>query len=488
MTGLTDEALPQEARSRALAAAQAVLHQPAAADAAEAWQVVGALDRVCAHLREAYEAAAAEPWLTPAVALLTRLEEAAAWWTGQVGHGVSHGSGPGSTSGPPFATWDATASSELGILLCELDALAADLITAVTESMDAALSGAALGFIPPASVATSGATSAPYAAQPTPPVELPQPAAAFLSPLPPAPTPAPIPAAAYAPESGYAPEPALASASGYVPAPNYAAAPDYAPASAPAPVSASASASGYCPAPGSVSDPAYVPAAPDSACASAPDPAFTLAPAPAFAAVPESEFEFGPKPPFHPEPEPELALARLRRRAHGRLLPSIGLAAAAVVGVIGGITFAANHAASGGVQRRAITSEPVPFTLHNGSSADAGATAPASLPATSDPASAIGVPGNLAGARGAASHAAPGAPSSSAAADAVLAAAHGPRRQPPSPRHAAPRPLTPFPVMNPYQAQLALLAAAVRAANEQATDPQLRDFSQHVQNEFPLVP
>ena len=347
LTGLTGTtgttgSTTDEARSRAIAAAQALLHQPGAADAAEAWQVVGALDRLGAELRTVCRpsepavspgpsrntAVTAPPWLAPATALLTRLEEATAWWTGQARF--------------PWASWDETASGELGILLCELDALAADLLSAAAPAQP----------------------SSPLAAS--------------------------------------SPSPSISS------------------------VSAVAS----------------------------------------------------------------LAETRPHRRPPARLLPSLGLAAAAVVGVIGGITAAATHGPPGGVPHRAIASIPVPFTLHDANNdSQSLAAAPASLPGISDPVSAIGVPGNIA--LPTASTVAASTPSHSAAvASATAAAPAVPAPLQPSPRHAAPHPrlhiAPPIPAVNPYQAQLALLAAAIRAADEQQSDPQLHDFNQRVQNVFPI--
>ncbi|HEX4790365.1 MAG TPA: hypothetical protein VH372_18010, partial [Actinospica sp.] len=118
----------EQARWRAAAAAQALLHQPGAATADEAWQVVSALDRLAAELRAAYAQAedtqtqvhdeaqqsarrcqawqAWQAWQAPAAALVARLEEATAWW-------VSRSSFPWSN----WADWDSSATEELGMLL-----------------------------------------------------------------------------------------------------------------------------------------------------------------------------------------------------------------------------------------------------------------------------------------------------------------------------------------------------------------------------------
>ena len=88
------------------------------------------------------------------------------------------------------------------------------------------------------------------------------------------------------------------------------------------------------------------------------------APSPAFPAVDaETETETGAG---ADGMEPEVRRQGRRRGPGGRLVPSIGLAAAAVVGVLGGITVAATQVGQTGVPKRAIASEPVPYTLHDG--------------------------------------------------------------------------------------------------------------------------
>lgn len=118
--------MTQEPRDRAVRAALALLHQPSAADAAEAWHVVGKLGRIGAELRGAVEDATGPgqspgPWPNAARELIERLEEAAIWWTGR--------------SGFPWSTWDESSAVTLGSLLCELDALATTLLTAAGSGL-----------------------------------------------------------------------------------------------------------------------------------------------------------------------------------------------------------------------------------------------------------------------------------------------------------------------------------------------------------------
>lgn len=123
--------MTDESRDRAIRVALALLYQPGAADAAEAWQVVGRLGRIAAELRGMIGAAPrrgaggpygrtpipdAEPWSAAATELARGLEQATARWTGR--------------SGFPWATWDESSAAALGSLLRELDVLATTLLTA----------------------------------------------------------------------------------------------------------------------------------------------------------------------------------------------------------------------------------------------------------------------------------------------------------------------------------------------------------------------
>ena len=330
--------MTDELRNRAIGAAQALLHQPGAADAGEAWQVVGQLGRLGVELRaardEAVRAGGSPAWLEAAADLAARLEEAAAWWTGR--------------SPFPWSTWDESSSAALGSLLCELDALAAALLTAADA--DANADAAAASFEPAAS--GSGAPSA------------------------------------FAASLGAAPETETVHARSL---------------SLPRSLSLTFSAPG-------------------------------------------------------------------RSRA-ARLIPSIGFASAAVVGVIGGISVAASHS-SGHVPRRSIASVPVPYTLH-----DVGSTGAADAAGTPG-AAGVGQPGASAG-TGTRAQAASPALAPSAAGTAPAAPGHprlprGVRR--PQPRSAVAPP--PIPAALPGQDQFATIIASIRAhAARQLQEDQLRELA-----------
>jgi hypothetical protein len=131
--------LTHGAKACAVDVAQAVLHQAGATGADEARQVMVALDRLAARLRAACgaapESASAGQWPAPAAALLVRLEEATAWWTKK--------------SRFPFANWgwDESATTELGMLLCELDGLAAALLTTVSDGAEYVDAAAAAEYV-----------------------------------------------------------------------------------------------------------------------------------------------------------------------------------------------------------------------------------------------------------------------------------------------------------------------------------------------------
>lgn len=220
--------MTDEPRDRAIRVALALLHQPSAADAAEAWQVVGKLGQACARLRSSIEGEAwtVEPWTAAAAELAQRLEEAAAWWTGR--------------SGFPWSTWDESSAAALGSLLCELDALAATLLTA---------------------------TGSDAAVPPAPPMQSAQPSEQ--------------------PEQPEQPEPTRVD---------------------------------LC-----------------------------------HGHRRGRDIGDGARP----------ALPRRRGLLGGRLIPTVGLAAVAVVGVIGGITIAATQVSHVELPSRSIMSEPVPYTLHD---------------------------------------------------------------------------------------------------------------------------
>lgn len=235
-------------RDRAVRAALALLHQPGAAGAGEAWRTVGEIGRIGEQLRSALDEAGAfrtlgapeacetcgtpgtfatwsggaGPWTAAATQLAERLEEAATWWT----------------EGSEFRwpAWDESSAEALGTLLCELDALAAALLTA------AEYGPAPASAFPDAAVDAVTDTDALMAA-----------------------------------ETG-----------------------------------TDANADGM-----------------------------------------DTDVTDVPRHPVR------------RRGAGGRLVPSIGLTAVAVVGVLGGITVAATQAGRSGVPQRAIASEPVPYTLHD---------------------------------------------------------------------------------------------------------------------------
>jgi hypothetical protein len=131
-------------RSRAVAAAEALLHQSAASSVAQVRCVIGEFDRWATQLRSAWKAAAAPApaWLDPATVLMERLEEASAWWndTGERGAATDARAGDpakksaAESSGESFVE---SSVAELGLLLCELDALAAELLTAAAPEPSA---------------------------------------------------------------------------------------------------------------------------------------------------------------------------------------------------------------------------------------------------------------------------------------------------------------------------------------------------------------
>lgn len=336
--------MTDEPRNRAIGAAQALLHLPGATGAGEAWQVVGELGRLGVELRtarvEAVRAGADAAWVEAAADLAARLEEAAAWWTGQ--------------SQFPWSTWDESSSAALGSLLCELDALAAALLTAADA--DASASGFAGTF----AGTFFGAFDTPAAGAPS--------ASAVRDAEPEA-------------ETAHLRSPALP---------------------------------------------------------------FSLS----------------------------LPLSAPRRSAAARLLPSIGFATAAVVGVIGGISVAAGHP-GGHVPRRSIASVPVPYTLH-----DVGSTGSADSAGVGQP------PGASAGAAQAAGPGAPALSVSPALAPGAAGAAPAAPGYPwpplglrrPHPRSAVAPP--PIPAALPGQQLYAIIAGIRAHAARQLQEEQLRELAQ----------
>jgi hypothetical protein len=342
-------------RDRAIRAALTLLHQPGADGASGAWRTVGELGRIGVQLRSAVDEAmtgietfgtlatlgarpggGAEPWTAAATELAERLEEAAAWWT--VGSDFS------------WPAWDESSSAALGELLCELDALAAALLTA------------------------AGSDAPPPPASPL---------------FPPGAEPAPG-AQAGAPRSVGAAEAELADVI-------------------------------------------------------------------------------------------ELDAHRRsgRRRGHGyggRLVPSIGLAAAAVVGVLGGITVAASRVSPAEVPRRAIVSEPVPYTLH-----DADPTASAATGGgAGDTLGPAAQGGGTAGSAEASEK--PMAPASAPSAATVSAPGSAPVPQQgsktPQPRDAGPPPSIPATLPGP---QLDGMVTGIRTQAEQVQVQQLRELAERMQ-------
>lgn len=378
-------------RDRAIRAALALLHQPGAAGASEAWQTVGQIGRIGAHLRSAVDEAAAfraldapevcgtcgtpgtpdalgtlggypgaaESWTAAATELADRLEEAVAWWT--AGSGFS------------WPAWDESSAAALGTLLCELDALAAALLTA----------------------------------------------------------------------AGYDPSPCT-SASGF----------------------SSGSTSGF-----------------------------------SFAAmtVPTADAGIDADADLDADVHGGGPVRRrpVRRRGYGgRLVPSIGLAAVAAVGVLGGITVAATQVGKTEVPKRAIVSEPVPYTLHDaepsaaaggggspGARQTQGAAAPGTAqqaapsgnpisPASAAAAPSSGIPVSASGATGAAgSPGAPGTPGT------TPVPPQGSKT--PQPRDGGAPPSIPAVVPDPRQ--LDGVVSDIRAQAEQLQAEQLRELAERMQ-------
>lgn len=520
MKGLTDQAREpaQEAgrglarafaQSRVGAAAREVLHQPGALGAAEAWRVVSTLGQLAAEVRAACELAAGSPadasaasapaessttssssgeesvepprWLVPANALATRLEEASAWWTGKPGF--------------PWTSWDEAASEQLGMLLCELDALAAEVLSAAEGAETAEGAGAALPAIEDASSlpeAEKPAADPPSGEwweqwnsgyiEPTP--EFMAGEFQFTSPHHQSAT----PAADERPHCGFAaPSTDLAPACGDAAAGEAHFAPSLAAVATPdqpAPL-------GGCTAPSSA--PGGTPLAPPLAAVAAPD---QRSPSIAYTTTPSPEPEIDDVPiPAPPEPPFSFSEARSYRRPPAKLLPSIGFATAAVVGVIGGLTLATTHAAS--LRSGAIASVPVPFTLHDGKdghTTNAAAAAHATPFVAPSPVAPIVVgTGNTGAVAAAGSRNAETATQQASAAArrvaSVLAevaeAAHGfkaayiPRHAAPHPRphrHQRPDPAYQAGPTAPEPTQLDTIVAAIRASAEQEASQRLRAF------------
>jgi hypothetical protein len=457
------ECLPSAARERAIAAAHTLLHQPAATAADEAWHVVSTLDQLAVEFRAAYaeEQAAGEwqhqwqwQWLVPAAALVTRLEEATAWWTGRSRFPWSN-----------WADWDTSATEELGMLLCELDAMAAELLTAATAPESAVIPESAAT---PESAADADADAAAAALEPDTVAVAVAVAVVAAAAAAESNNPTPLPAPAV-------PMPFCPSSSPSLPSP----------LSPPSPPS-----SPLCPSVPPSPPPAVPPVTmPFAFPVAEPTEATSAATTSMAAATPESVLF-----PLDDDASQLSHLSPPPRRQPARLLPSLSFAAVAMIGVIGGVTATTTHGATAAVPHTSIAGEPVPFTLLDGGQAQS--AAPSSLPSSTASGSS-GTSGSSGSS--AASGAAVGAKTSATSPTGPYPATAQPPPAPaaaarasaaaPSPRHAAPKPRTrsaPLPAnaAGPYQAQLNDLVADIRASAEQQAARQLSPLSQRAAGGF----
>jgi hypothetical protein len=185
--------------------------------------------------------------------------------------------------------------------------------------------------------------------------------------------------------------------------------------------------------------------------------------------------------------EPDVRHRVRRRGPGGRLVPSIGLAAVAVVGVLGGITVAATQVGQTGVAKRAIASEPVPYTLHDGepSTAAGGRENPGTqqtrgtaAPGTAQQPAAPGGPISLASAVAAPSNADPASASGSPGAPGTAPVAQQGSKTP-QPRDGGAPPSIPVAVMADPQ-QLADVVSDIRAQAERLQAEQLRELAERM--------